>query len=73
MQEKEEVVEVTMDRMEQIKKAVGDFRNAVASQMKDVHAEIKDWRFGVETHEEGVTIDVQVKLLIKTKERAHKK
>ena len=67
MQEKEEVVEVTMERMEQIKKAVGDFRNAVASQMKDVHAEIKDWRFGVESHEEGVTVDVSVKLLIKPK------
>ena len=71
--EKKEIVEVTMDKMEQIREAVGDFRNSVAGHVKDFHAEIKDWRFGVETHEEGVTIDVQVKLLIKTKERAHKK
>jgi len=73
MPEKETVVEVAMDKMEQIRKAVGDFRNAVAGHVKDLHAEVKDWRFGVETHEEGVTIDVSVKLLIKPKEFARKK
>lgn len=73
MPKKEEIVEVTMDKMEQIRKAVGDFRNTVASQVKDLHAEVKDWRFGVESHEEGVTVDVSVKLLIKPKESAGKK
>jgi hypothetical protein len=73
MPEKEKVAEVAMDKMEQIRKVAGDFRNAVASNVKDLHAEIKDWRFGVETHEEGVTIDVSVKLLIKPKESARKK
>jgi hypothetical protein len=73
MPEKEKIAEVAMNKMEQIRKVVGDFRNAVASQVKDLHAEVKDWRFGVETHEEGVTIDVSVKLLIKPKESAHKK
>ena len=63
--EKEEVVEITMDKMEQIRKAVGDFRNTVASQVKDLHAEIKDWRFGMESHEDGVTVEVSVKLFIK--------
>jgi len=73
MPEKEKIAEVAMNKMEQIRKVVGDFRNAVAGQVKDLHAEVKDWRFGVETHEEGVTIDVSVKLLIKPKESAHKK
>jgi hypothetical protein len=67
MPEKKEVVEVTMDKMEQIRKAVGDFRNAVASNVKDLNVDVKDWRFGVESHEEGVTVDVSVKLLIKPK------
>jgi hypothetical protein len=67
--EKDEVVEVTMDKMEQIRKAVGDFRNTVASHVKDLHAEVKDWRFGVESHEDGVTVDVSVKLLIKPKQK----
>jgi hypothetical protein len=73
MPEKEEVVEAAMDKMELIRKAVGDFRNTVASHVKDLHAEVKDWRFGVETHEEGVTVDVSLKLLIKPKEQARKK
>jgi hypothetical protein len=73
MPEKEEVAEATMDKMEQIRKAVGDFRNTVAGHVKDLNAEVKDWRFGVESHEEGVTVDVSVKLLIKPKEHARKK
>ena len=67
--QKDEIAEVAMDRMEQIRKAVGDFRNTVASQVKDLHAEIKDWRFGMESHEDGVTVEVSVKLLIKPKEK----
>ena len=67
MADKEKTVEVTMDRMEQIRKAMGDFRNTVASHLKDLQVEAKDWRFAVESHEEGVTVDVSVKLLIKQK------
>jgi hypothetical protein len=67
MGDREKTVEVTMDRIEQIRKAMGDFRNTVASHLKDLQAEIKDWRFAVESHEEGVTVDVSVKLLIKQK------
>jgi hypothetical protein len=67
--EKDEVVEVAVDKMEQIRKAVGEFRNTVASHVKDLHAEVKDWRFGMETHEDGVTVEVSVKLLIKPKEK----
>jgi hypothetical protein len=67
--EKVEFVEVTMEKMDQIREAVGDFRSAVAGHVKDFHAEIKDWRFGMETHEDGVTVEVSVKLLIKPKEK----
>lgn len=67
--QKEEIAEVAMDRMDQIRTAVEEFRNTVASHVKDFHAEIKDWRFGMESHEEGVTVDVSVKLLIKAKEK----
>jgi len=66
---KEKVVDIAMDKMEQIRKAVGDFKDTVASHVKDLHAEVKDWRFGMESKEEGVIVDVSVKLLIKTKEK----
>ncbi|MCW4005758.1 MAG: hypothetical protein NWF04_04075 [Candidatus Bathyarchaeota archaeon] len=67
MTDNEKAVEVTMDKMEEIRKAMGDFKNNVASHLKDVQTDVKDWRFAVESHEEGVTVDVSVKLLIKQK------
>ena len=62
-----EKVEVTPERMEKIRNAITGFRDSVASQLKDLHAEVRDWRFAVESHEEGVTVDVSVKVLIKPK------
>jgi hypothetical protein len=41
----------------------------VASHVKDLHAEVKDWRFAMESKEEGVVVEVGVKLLIKSKEK----
>lgn len=65
--EKGKSFDITMEKMEQIRKAVGDFKNSVASHAKDLHTDVKDWRFGVESHEEGVTVDISLKLLIKPK------
>ena len=65
--EKEEVIDETMSKMNQIRKAAGDFKENVAGLVKDLHAETKDWRFNVESHEEGVTIDVAIKMLITKK------
>ena len=60
-------VEIAMDKVEEIKKAAEDFKNSIAGRLKDMHVEIKDWRFGMGSNEEGVTIDVTVKILIKPK------
>jgi hypothetical protein len=57
---KEEVI----SKMSQIKKAAGEFRENVAGLVKDVNIESTDWRFNVESHKEGVTIDIAIKLLI---------
>lgn len=62
-----EKVEVTPERMEKIRSAITGFKDTVVNQLKDLHVEVKDWRFAVENHEEGVTVDVSVKLLIKPK------
>jgi len=62
-----EKVEVTPERMEKIRNAITTFKDQVVSQMRDLQAEVKDWRFAVESHEEGVTVDVTVKVLIKQK------
>ena len=65
--EEEEVVDEAIGKIDQIKKAAGDFRKNVADLVKDMHVESKDWHFNVESHEKGVTVDVAIKLLITKK------
>ena len=60
-------IEIGMDKMEDIRKAAIEFKDSVAAGLKDMHVEVKDWRFGTESHEEGITVDVSVKVLIKPK------
>ena len=65
--EEEEVVDEAIGKIDQIRKAAGDFRKNVASIAKNMNVESKDWHFNVESHEKGVTIDVAIKLLITKK------
>ena len=65
--EKEAIIDVAIAKMNQIKKAAGDFRENVVGLVKDMNVESKDWHFNVESHEEGVTVDVAIKLLITKK------
>jgi len=64
---KEEIVNIALAQMDQIKKAAGDFKENVVSLVKDMNVESKDWHFNVESHEEGVLVDVAIKLLITKK------
>lgn len=63
----EEVVDEAIGKIDQIRKAAGDFRANVAGLVKDMNVESKDWHFNVESHEKGVTVDVAIKLLITKK------
>jgi len=65
--EEEEVVDEAIGKIDQIRKAAGDFRKNVAGLVKDMHVESQDWHFNVESHEKGVTVDVAIKLLITKK------
>jgi hypothetical protein len=65
--EQEEVVDEAIGRIDQIRKAAGDFQKNVASIAKNMNVESKDWHFNVESHEKGVTVDVAIKLLITKK------
>jgi hypothetical protein len=67
MADKEKVFDMTMERMVEIRKAVSEFKDTVASQVKDLKVDVKDWRFGVESTEDGVIIDISLKLLLKPK------
>jgi len=65
--QKEDAVDEAMSKMNQIRKAAGEFKGEVADLVKNMNVETKDWRFNVESHEEGVTIDVALKLLLTKK------
>ncbi len=65
--EKEDVVDEAMSKMNHIRKAAGEFKGNVAGLVKDMNVETKDWRFNVESHDEGVTVDVAIKLLLTKK------
>ncbi len=63
----EEVADEALSKINQIRKAASDFKENVASLVKDMQVESKDWHFNVESHEKGVTVDVAIKLLITKK------
>lgn len=67
--EEEEVVDEAIGKIDQIRKAAGDFRENVASIAKNMNVESKDWHFNVESHEKGVIVDVAIKLLITKKKK----
>jgi hypothetical protein len=67
MGNKDEVVDEAIGKIDQIRKAAGDFRDNVAGLVKDMSVESKDWHVNVESHEKGVTVDVAIKLLITKK------
>jgi uncharacterized alkaline shock family protein YloU len=58
----DKVVDDAIAKIDQIKKAAGEFRENVAGLVKDMNVKTKDWHFNVESHEEGVTIDVAIKV-----------
>lgn len=63
-------IEFSSERMEKIKQAATDFKDSVVGFFKEYSAEMKDWRFAVESGEQGTVVDVSVKVLIKPKSKA---
>jgi uncharacterized alkaline shock family protein YloU len=69
----DKIVDEAIAKIDQIKKAAGEFRENVETLVKDMNVKTKDWHFNVESHEEGVTIDVAIKVLITKKQEDHEK
>jgi hypothetical protein len=63
---------VAIGRIDQIRKATGDFRKNMAIIAKNMNVEKKDWHSSVESHEKGVAFDVAIKLLITRKKQTSK-
>jgi hypothetical protein len=62
-----QVADDALAKIEEIKKAAGEFRENVASLVKDMHVEANNWHFNVENQENGVIVDIGIKLLISKK------
>ena len=60
---------VTLERIEKIRGAINEFRDLMVSKVKDVQTEVTDWKFSMESHQEGVSVDIALKLLIKPKSK----
>ncbi|HEY4698803.1 MAG TPA: hypothetical protein VIH27_00320 [Nitrososphaerales archaeon] len=63
----EKLADEVVAKMNEIKKAANDFKKNVESMVSHMNVEMKDWHFGVENHEKGVTLDVAIKLIITRK------
>jgi len=59
-------VEIALDKVEEIKKEAVNFKDSLVGRLQDLHVEMKDWHFGVQSNEDGVTVDVTVKVLLRS-------
>ena len=64
----EENIDVT-ERLQKIGQTVNDYKDAIVSHFKDMDVEVKDWNFAVGKMEKEYTVEVNVKLGIKPKQK----
>ena len=62
----EQSVNIT-ERLQKIGKTVEEYKDAVVNQFKDMEVEVKDWNFSVGKADKEYTVEVNVKLGIKSK------
>jgi hypothetical protein len=62
----EEEINVS-ERLQEIGKKIGEYKDAVVTQFKNMEVEVKNWNFAVGKTEEEYTVEVNLKLTIKTK------
>ena len=55
------------ERLQDMGKKLGEFKDAVVTQFKDMEVEVKNWNFSVGKTEAEYTVDVGLKISIKPK------
>ncbi|MGD6934306.1 MAG: hypothetical protein ACQCN5_08885 [Candidatus Bathyarchaeia archaeon] len=55
------------ERLQKIGQTAQDYKDAVVNQFKDMEVNVKDWNFSVGKNEEEYTVEVNVKLGIRSK------
>ncbi len=62
----EESVNIT-ERLQKIGQTAQDYKDAIVKQFKDMEVEVKDWNFSVGKMDKEYTVEVNVKLGIRSK------
>jgi hypothetical protein len=55
------------EKLQQIGKTAQDYKDAIVNQFKDMEVEVKDWNFSVGKDEKEYTVEVNLKLGIRSK------
>lgn len=55
------------ERLQEIGKKIGEFKDTVVDEFKDMEVDVKNWKFAVGKTEEEYTLEVNLKLSIKPK------
>jgi hypothetical protein len=55
------------DKLQKISQTASEYKDAVISQFKDMDVEVKDWNFAVGKSDKEYTVEVHLKLGIKSK------
>jgi hypothetical protein len=64
----EEEINVS-EGLQEIGKKIGEYKDAVVTQFKNMEVEVKNWNFAVGKTEEEYTLEVNLKLAIKPKKK----
>ena len=57
------------EKIQEIGKKIGEFKDVVVAEFKDMEVDVKNWTFAVGKAEEEYTVDVNLKLAIKPKKK----
>ena len=55
------------EKLQKIGQTAQDYKDAIVSQFKDMEVEVKDWNFSVGKMEKEYTVEVNLKLGIRSK------
>ncbi len=57
------------ERIQQIGQKLGEFKDAVVNEFKDMEVDVRNWNFAVGKTEAEYTVDVNLKLAIRPKKK----
>jgi hypothetical protein len=55
------------ERLQEIGKKIGEFKDVVVAEFKDMEVDVRNWNFAIGKTEGEYTVDVNLKLAIKPK------